>query len=78
MIITVKLRFADSVDAEEACGRTGQPLPKSLDIQVPGYLMNVPLHEGWAQDIAYDELEEKVSEMLTYLGMGGLEFELID
>ena len=78
MIITVKLRFADSVDAEEAVGRTGQPLPKSLDIQVPGYLMNVPLHEGWAQDIAYDELEEKVSEMLTYLGMGGLEFELID
>lgn len=78
MIITVKMRFADSVEAEEAAGRTGQPLPKSLDIQVPGYLMNVPLHEGWAQDIAYDELEEKVSEMLTYLGMGGLEFELVD
>ena len=78
MIITVKLRFADSVEAEEASGRTGQPLPSSMDVQVPGYLMNVPLHEGWAQDIAYDELSEKVAEMLTYLGMGGLEFELVD
>ncbi len=78
MIITVKLRFEDSAEAEEAAGRTGQPLPKSMDVQVPGYLMNVPLHEGWAQDIAYDELCEKVAEMLTYLGMGGLEFELID
>ena len=78
MIITVKLRFADSVEAEEASGRTGQPLPTSMDVQVPGYLMNVPLTESWAQDIAYDELSEKVAEMLTYLGMGGLEFELVD
>jgi hypothetical protein len=78
MIITVKLRFEDSVAAEEASGRTGQPLPSSMDVQIPGYLMNVPLTEAWAQDIAYDELSEKVAEMLTKLGMGGLEFELVD
>jgi hypothetical protein len=78
MIITVKLRFEDSVAAEDASGRTGQPLPKSMDVQVPGYLMNVPLHEGWAQDMAYDELSELVGEMLAKLGMGGLEFELVD
>jgi len=78
MIITVKMRFADSVEAEEASGRTGQPIPKSLDIQVPNYLINVPLLEGWAQDVAYDELSELVSDELTKLGMGGLEFELVD
>ena len=78
MIITVKLRFEDSASAEEASGRTGQPLPKSMDVELPGYLMNVPLSESWAQDIAYDELSEKVAEMLTKLGMGGLEFELVD
>ena len=78
MIITVKIRMADSVEAEEASGRTGQPIPKSLDIQVPNYLLNVPLIEGWAQDVAYDELSELVADELTKLGMGGLEFELID
>ena len=78
MIITVKMRFADSVEAEEASGRTGQPIPKSLDIQVPNYLLNVPLIEGWAQDVAYDELSELVAEELNKLGMGGLEFELVD
>ena len=78
MIITVKLKFEDSVEAENASGRTGQPLPSSMDVQIPGYLMNVPLHEGWAQDMAYDEIEALVEEMLTKLGMGGLEFELID
>lgn len=78
MIITVKLRFEDSVEAENASGRTGQPLPSSMDVKIPGYLMNVPLHEGWAQDIAYDEIEALVGEMLTELGMGGLEFELVD
>jgi len=78
MIVTVKLKFEDSVEAEEASGRTGQPLPTSMDVQVPGYLMNVPLTESWAQDIAYDELSEKVAEMLSYLGFGGLEFELVD
>ena len=78
MIITVKMRFADSVEAEQASGRTGQPLPSSMDVQVPGYLLNVPLHEGWAQDVAYDELSELVAEELNKLGMGGLEFELID
>lgn len=49
-----------------------------MDVKIPGYLMNVPLHEGWAQDIAYDEIEALVGEMLTELGMGGLEFELVD
>lgn len=78
MIVTVKLRFEDSAEAEKASGRTGQPLPTSMDVQVPGYLMNVPLTEAWAQDIAYDELCEKVAEMLSYLGLGGLEFELVD
>ena len=78
MIIKVKIRMADSVEAEEASGRTGQPIPKSLDIQVPNYLLNVPLIEGWAQDMAYDEIEALVGDELTKLGMGGLEFELID
>jgi hypothetical protein len=64
MIITVKIRIADSVEAEEASGRTGQPIPKSLDIQVPNYLI--------------DELSELASDELTKLGMGGLEFELVD
>jgi len=83
MIITVKLKFEDSMKAEEASGRTGQPLPKTMEVEV----MNVPLSylgfgglltESWAQDIAYDELCEKVAEMLSYLGFGGLEFELVD
>lgn len=78
MIITVKIKYEDSVEAEQASGRTGQPLPSSMDVQVPGYLLNVPLHEGWAQDVAYDELSELVAEELNKLGMGGLEFELID
>lgn len=78
MIITVKMKFADSACAEEASGRTGQPLPSSMDVQIPGYLMNVPLHEGWAQDMTYDEIETLVEEMLAKLGMGGLEFELVD
>lgn len=78
MIITVKMKFEDSVEAENASGRTGQPLPSSMDVQIPGYLMNVPLHEGWAQDMAYDEIHALVGEMLTKLGMGGLEFELVD
>jgi len=76
VIVTVKLRFEDSAEAEEASGRTGQPLPKtmSMDVQVPGYSMNVPLTEAWGEDIVY----EKVAEMLSYLGFGGLEFELVD
>ena len=74
MIVTVKLRFEDSAEAEEASGRTGQPLPTSMDVQVPGHLMNVPLTEAWAEDIT----REKVAEMLSYLGFGGLEFELVD
>ena len=74
MIVKVKLRFEDSAEAEEASGRTGQPLPKSMDVHLPGYSMNVPLTEAWGEDIVY----EKVAEMLTYLGMGGLEFELVD
>lgn len=78
MIITVKIRYASSVEAEEASGQTGKPLPKCMDVQIPGYLMNVPLHEGWAQDMACDEISELVAEMLDKLGMGGLEFELID
>jgi len=79
MIVTVKLKFEDSVEAEEASGRTGQPLPKTMEVEV----MNVPLSylgfgglltEAWAEDITH----EKVAEMLSYLGFGGLEFELVD
>ena len=66
MRVTVKIKIADSVEAEEAAGRTGQPLPREITVSLLG------------DEVDMDEVEELVYEELSGLGFGGLEFEILD
>ena len=68
MRVTVKIKVADSVEAEEASGRTGMALPREVQITL----------NSMDEVESTDEVEELVYEELDGLGFGGLEFEILD
>ena len=65
MRVAVGIKVADSVEAEEAAGRTGQPAPKIVVIFVEHI-----------DDL--DQIEAVVSDELSGMGFGGLEFEILN
>lgn len=65
MRVTVKIRIADSVEAEEAAGRTGQPFPTYVVVELVDELVDL-------------DTEAAASDELAEMGFGGLEFEILE
>ena len=68
MKVIVQIKIADSVEAEEAAGRTGQAVPTTVTVDV-----FVDRDEPEWIDAIYDG----VADELIGMGFGGLEFEIL-